>query len=178
VLRAYRTHRLMPHVSEERDRLNRIHRAAKELLTNLENLSLRSHFALAMHVGTHGDFTSREFLPLLRELERAVSLCREQFRGSPKQERRGVEKYLVALLIKVFQAYYPPDRPRRGSKSTFRRDMVALVVHCLEAAGVPNIPDEPSLYRRYIMPALRWLEARDAVGSRLYDIDEEIFPSS
>ena len=179
VIRAYRIQRLMPPISEEGDRFGRIHRAATELLSNLGNLSFRSHFALVKHVGAHGDFTYREFLPLLRELERAVSLCREQFRGCPKRERRGVEKYLVALLVKVFQAYYPPDRPRRGMKSKFGRHMVAFVVHCLKAAGVSNIPDEPSLYRRYIMPALRLLEARDAaVPARLNEIDVEVDSSS
>ncbi len=178
VIRAYRIHRLMPSISEERDRFGRIHRAANELLSNLGSLSFRSHSALVKHIGAQGDFTYREFLPLLEEMGRAVSLCGEQYGGNPKRERRGVEKYLVALLVRVFQTYYPPDRPRRGRNSTFRRDMVAFVVHCLEAAGVPNIPDEPTLYRRYIMPALRWLEARDAVGSRPNDIDVEVYPSS
>jgi hypothetical protein len=160
VIRAYRIQGLMPPMREERDRFSRVHRAANELLAGLGGLSFRSYFYLFRETEAHGGLIPLdELIRMLRDLERAVSQCKQLYRVDPKRERREEEKDLAAMLVKIFHACYSLDRPRRGRKSTFRRDTIRFVVVCFEAAGVTQIPDEESLYRRYIMPSRRWLEA-------------------
>ena len=164
---------------EERERYGRIQSAATKLLADLASLSTGSYTALVMRYwGNEAHTPFNDILPMLEALQKASSLCTKELHGSPKDAKREHERELVARLVEVIETYYPSDHPRRGRNSTFLEDTIEFVKLCLEAAGMPRIPGDESLYRRYILPPRKWLRLRNAILAHLKETKRTVYPSS